>query len=763
MKLIKAAGDKPKPRLLTLHTPYLITPAFKNKASFLRQSLDVNIDRTTIFCSLTSIQMEVLNRLHNSVAESFTNCFDSAYRDIIAELSAYDARVKNAEERAKSAQAAHYKAEAEEHVLRREVSLLREEIQEDDMRHKQTEQAAELALQLSEKYEPRRVLGDKGTSSIDVLDIKMIVDRYTELYDQACTVIQASGALRHLVKRHRHKVTLLRAQRERQVNPIMFEDRGMKSPEALLSRSTFVSSRSRFPPSAANSLEERGGDHEKNFAQSGSSVRDGRNNANDIKLLKERPEMTSTPSDTPTDELPPATSARSNGHVETLKRKRIAPGRLFSEIDFSSRKQWKGDSGHPVLVKSETLSPSPPQVRSPQPGPKGTQDLNEVGDDVVTPTKRIRFRRDQSFSAPPDDRPGAIGSFLRAHTELPHQKTLAQHERPRALRPINGNLRRSKGSNQAPGKRRTKDMGAISKISSVTEDGDENRPLKYATKGGGITPQRNYDVRNPLNGNRLSGLLEGTLPANRMLQPITPAKSHMSRSSTEGNPAKVDDGTDVSSDPIPTALKLSRDSPKRGLRKHTTTQGPQLVNQVQALPPDKPFRARPLQQLGLEHFRINPYCNHGLTYAYDEVIRRKDERKCANGCTRPGCCGDKFRAMARFGIPIDATEGTLSDHELLEEYLGKDKGLIDTLGQSDRENLLVEAKARAISNRVGKHRYQHHRSGTPPGFWRTEMPGTQELEDDHEKAQNLEREKVEERYREAVRSGPGGRWTFADE
>jgi predicted DNA-binding WGR domain protein len=41
------------------------------------------------------------------------------------------------------------------------------------------------------------------------------------------------------------------------------------------------------------------------------------------------------------------------------------------------------------------------------------------------------------------------------------------------------------------------------------------------------------------------------------------------------------------------------------------------------------------------------------------------------------------------------------------------------------------------------------------------MPDTQEEEDDLEAAKRLEREKVEERYREAMR--PGGLWIWADE
>lgn len=119
--------------------------------------------------------------------------------------------------------------------------------------------------------------------------------------------------------------------------------------------------------------------------------------------------------------------------------------------------------------------------------------------------------------------------------------------------------------------------------------------------------------------------------------------------------------------------------------------------------------------------------------------------------------------MARLGgLPTrSSTEQKQEDQRILEEYVGDDQRLLDGLSAQDRENLLVEARARALANQYGKHRHDHERARTPPGFWRTDMPDTQELESDREAAQRLEREKVEERYREAMR--PGGLWTWADE
>lgn len=121
--------------------------------------------------------------------------------------------------------------------------------------------------------------------------------------------------------------------------------------------------------------------------------------------------------------------------------------------------------------------------------------------------------------------------------------------------------------------------------------------------------------------------------------------------------------------------------------------------------------------------------------------------------------------MARLGgLPTNATSNKDREQEeqkILEDYLGEEAHILDKLSTEDRKSLLQEANARLIANRFGKHRHHHQRSGSPPGYWRTDMPDTQELQRDHEEAREIEREKVRDRYREAMR--PGGLWKFADE
>jgi hypothetical protein len=80
---------------------------------------------------------------------------------------------------------------------------------------------------------------------------------------------------------------------------------------------------------------------------------------------------------------------------------------------------------------------------------------------------------------------------------------------------------------------------------------------------------------------------------------------------------------------------------------------------------------------------------------------------------------------------------------------------------SEKREILLQAKTQDFANKYGKHRHAHVPRSTPPGFWRAEMPTTQELQEDKEEARRLERLRVEERYREAMRGN--ARWKFRDE
>ncbi|KAL4996148.1 DNA repair protein endonuclease SAE2/CtIP C-terminus-domain-containing protein [Aspergillus recurvatus] len=723
--------------------------------------------------------MEALQQLHSSLTQNIKSCFDTAYTGLNAELVAYNARVKDAEDRAQKADEARQRAVAEVNKLRHEISLLQEKLRQDEANAKEADKAAKSALRLDETYEPGRVFGNKEISDLDAVDVRRISDRYTELYQQAAIIIQASGNLRDLVKRHKTKVARLKALLQRQRPSPVLDGKALKPHLASTGPVTLLES-PELPGSAVNPLKDPAGvlktkvpcrsiltpTFEIAREQSSSIMSDACSGTSESRLQEGHPESISTPSDASTDELPPIDGASSNVEVETLKRKRVAPKKPGSKESSSSENISKADPTHPILVKGETLSSSPLVAHSPQPGPSGTQDLDDIGDTVVTPTKRIRFYKDQGYNITSENPPTTLKLASARHAPLRNHTARAGRDASSVLRPVDGNLQ-NPSAGQVANKKRTKNLGAIMRISSLTEDGEETRPLSW--RRGIKSSQSDTNARDPSRVHRLSNLLEGASPTNRTLQSrvITNASattpSRTSHMSGRDSPRMTGSETGATSITIPATSDFPQCNPKtRESEKDLDQLQHQSghMNQTEAVP-DEPYRARPPHRLGLEHFRINPEYNNGLDYAYDEVVRKRDERKYVSGCTRPGCCGEKFSAMARFGIPLNASGKAVSDREILEEYLGDDKNTIDTLSPEIRDNLLVEAKARDFANQFGKHRHQHHRSGTPPGFWRTEMPGTQQLEEDRAEARRLDRDRVQERYREAMR--PGGLWRFADE
>jgi hypothetical protein len=724
--------------------------------------------------------MEILQQLHLSLTQSTRHSFDTAYTGLNAELATYNARVKDAEERTEKAEQAHQRAAAEVQKLKHEISLLQEQLRQDEVIAKETEKAAESALRLDETYEPGRVLGNKALSELDAADLRRISESYTELYQQAAIIVQASGKLRGLVKRHKAKVARLKALLQRQEPTSVLDGRAsepyrgsakpvnlLENPELQSPTANLLNDPARVPEKRAPSGSPLSPTFEKAGNQSCRITKDVCDGASEIRLQEGHQELLSTPSDASTDELPAIGGASSNVVVETLKRKRTSPEQSDSKGNPFSGSLGKGDSLQPILVKSETLSSSPLMAQSPQPGPSGTQDLDDIGDTVVTPTKKIRFYSDQGYNITSENSPTTSKLASGRHAPLRNRTARAIKTASNVLQPVDGNLR-NLSAGQIANKKRTENLGSIPRISSLAEDGDETRPLPWRRVI--ESPQSDTKARDSSRVLRLSNLLEGAPPTSPTLQSkattnasaTTPGRT--SNKSVRGNLKMT--GSEAGA--ISTTTLATSDSPRRrprtrGAEDNSGKLQPQsgCLSQNETITDEEPYRVRPLHQLGLENFRINPEYNNGLNYAYDEVVRRRDERKHASGCTRPSCCGEKFSAMARFGIPLDVPGKATSDREILEEYLGEDMNKIDTLNSKIRDNILVEAKTRVFANRFGKHRHQHHRSGTPPGFWRTEMPGTQELEEDREEAGKLEREKVQERYREAMR--PGGLWKFADE
>lgn len=279
----------------------------------------------------------------------------------------------------------------------------------------------------------------------------------------------------------------------------------------------------------------------------------------------------------------------------------------------------------------------------------------------------------------------------------------------------------------------------------MAEDGDSG-DFQTSSRKRAKTPIRNATPKVKHDGNtRLQDLLEGSSSSTPSFPSSKRAAGHRVDERNRSNKSHAN------------ARKSALPGPEKTQTDYASQAG------LEVRPEEEPYRSRPLNRLGLHHFKINPAANAGRDYAYDDVIRKKDDRKCMSGCTRPGCCGDRFRAMARMAIQGSNKTAAQNEEEqrIVEDFIGENGASLVGMTERQHEQIRVEALARHYANQYGRHRHTHQRARSPPGFWRTEMPSTQEIEADRENARKMEREKVEERYWEAMR--PGGVWTWADE
>ncbi|KAG0652068.1 Akt phosphorylation enhancer [Hyphodiscus hymeniophilus] len=176
-----------------------------------------------------------------------------------------------------------------------------------------------------------------------------------------------------------------------------------------------------------------------------------------------------------------------------------------------------------------------------------------------------------------------------------------------------------------------------------------------------------------------------------------------------------------------------------------------------------PLRTRPLDELMLHDFKVNPKYNQGYGYAFREVVRKQADRRCLPGCTKPDCCGGQFRVLAEAlrdpDKPLTLSQEE-ADDRILQEFLGDNAYKLRNMTKTEREETLMQALTRDMANKMGKHRHAYERRQSPPGYWRSDFPNTQEQVQDRAKAKEVECEQLAHRYEEAMR---GGAYIFRDE
>ncbi|OBW64123.1 MAG: hypothetical protein AUREO_058110 [Aureobasidium pullulans] len=343
-------------------------------------------------------------------------------------------------------------------------------------------------------------------------------------------------------------------------------------------------------------------------------------------------------------------------------------------------------------------------------------------------------------------------------------KSVGPHEsRPqggplRNLSPNTPNLARTSAAPMTSGKKLDHSRGAHA-VHVLSEDGD-NTPRGFKK------PRIDDAMPKSVGTGRLNGLLEGTSPQvdRTILSPHSAPAIRRQHDWLDHAVSKELEKHEVSETierPVSRITGTVRDRPTprpavvRYNSKLVTADEPGPI-----LPEHEPLRARPLQRLNLDDFKVNPKFSGSLGFAYRESVRKREEKKCLPGCTKEECCGAIRRFIAAGGLPQDTS---LTDDELtLQGYLGSAYATsIHKATAEERQNMLIEARAKAFADRHGKHREMFQRNKSPPGFWRTEMPSTQEMEEDRAEASKMERQKVEERWRDAMRGG--GRYMFRDE
>ncbi|KAI5197631.1 SAE2-domain-containing protein [Aureobasidium subglaciale] len=322
------------------------------------------------------------------------------------------------------------------------------------------------------------------------------------------------------------------------------------------------------------------------------------------------------------------------------------------------------------------------------------------------------------------------------------------------LSPNTPTLPRTSATPVISGKKLDHSRGAAA-VHVLSEDGDN-------IKRGFKKPRIDDGTSKPVGTGRLNGLLEGTSPqADRTISsPRSAPAVQRQREWLDKAISKESEKHTVTRSvekPVNRVTRTLRDRPipRPTVQRYNPKDDPDAIQ-----PELEPLRARPLQRLNLDDFKVNPNYSGALGYAYRESIRKYEEKKCLPGCTREECCGAIRKFIAAGGLPNDTS---LTDDELtLRGYLGSAyMSVIRDATAEERKRMLIEARAKAFADQHGKHREVFQRNRTPPGFWRTEMPSTQEEEQDREEARKMERQKVEERWRDAMRGG--SRYMFRDE
>lgn len=394
-----------------------------------------------------------------------------------------------------------------------------------------------------------------------------------------------------------------------------------------------------------------------------------------------------------------------------------------------------------VRIKDESVSSSPTNTPiRPPPQSQESLDLDDVGQQTMTPRKRSDFDSPTTVALPYKGSANINTSLNQSDPRQTLPESLSARRMVSTMTPTSMNRRMVRpgadGPNTGP-----RPVRYHPGVGELADDGEDTFH-KQST----VTPVPNKT--------RLSALLNTPVQA----EPETVLRRPQQRQALSNAAA-----SDLN---IPQRRELPFDKQNRSAAtspKKMSLRSPEKRTPVTKRNTVPSLRGRSISELKMDDFRINPAANDGYDFAYSEVIRDREERSCMAGCTDMHCCGKQFRALAlsqRPNPPLTPAQQR-EEQKLLEDYLGDAAFRLGIMTPQERAETWVEAKTQELANKYGRHRHRYSRQQSPPGFWDADFPNTQELASDRVEASKRERKAIADRYREAMR--PGGRWIFRDE
>lgn len=460
------------------------------------------------------------------------------------------------------------------------------------------------------------------------------------------------------------------------------------------------------------------------------------------------------------DKLPSLPAQPDHGGVRIKEEPSSDSPVVLSERMVGKRKHGaeSPEAGPPRRVKIEPASGSSPLALDQYAfDPHESLDLGDVAQRMMTPRKRKELEdserlREAGFAAVTTPVPLFVRPDL-------HPQSVQVFRGSSALTPMSVNRRVIRSGGDKPRAQPCR-AGLGRGIALLAEDG-----ALYEEDTSELVPKGSFAMA-PVAKGRLDSLLNNPSPDNQSFR--IRRDQHRRKEPPAAHTL-----------PIPGRRELPFERALRETRKHEAPASPEpqatLPGSVaskrdakeKALQVDKRLKSfirhKPVSELRLDDFRINPDANEGHDFAFSEVIRDKDERACLPGCTDMHCCGKQFRALAlsqKPDPPLTAAQRQ-EEQKLLEGYLGDYSYRLGAMDKEERAELWVEAKTQELANKYGKHRHRYSRMRSPPGFWDADFPSTQDMDADRAEAVKREMATIEDRHREARR--PGGRWVFRDE